>query len=220
MDFSYLLDKYEIIGDNLLKYGFKKSGTSYFLELNSSTYSNFKFEVSLSSNHLEIKCIDKELNEEYIPFNLSGTHSETCVKLKEEITAYLTSIFNTAFASLNLNKLIIDYALTNLDSFIDRPFNKYPNYATFKRKDNNKWFVILMEIPLNRLTKDKSELLVNVLNIKVDPNLIDMLIDNKNYYKAYHMNHKYWISVLINKDLQLEKLFKLIEKSFNLVKNK
>lgn len=220
MDFSYLLNKYEVKEDNLLNYGFKKSGTSYFLEVNSATYSNFEFEVYFSSNYLEVKCIDKDLNEEYIPFNLVSTHSETCTNLKEEITSYLINVFNTAFASLDLSKVIIDYVFTNLDSYIDRPFKKNQNYITFKRKDNSKWFAILMEIPLSRLTKDKSEILVNVLNIKVDHNLIDSLIDNKNYFKAYHMNHKYWISVLVNKNLDFEKLFKLIEKSFNLVKNK
>ena len=216
MDLTYLLDKYEVSLNKLLYYGFKLIDNYYLLIVNSSLYQNMVFKIKITSS-IEVRCFDKDLEDEYLPFNLVNPRSEIATKLKDEVITYLSNIFDQAFSHLDLNKVIIDSALNNLSSYIDHPFNKYPTYTTFKRKDNHKWFAILMDIPLNKLTKDKRENIVSVLNIKVDPKRVPSLINNINYFKAYHMNSKYRISILINKDINLEKVFELIKRSFELV---
>ena len=65
-----------------------------------------------------------------------------------------------------------------------------------------------------------SDVKVDVINLKLAPDEIKSLIDFKTFFPAYHMNKKYWITVLLNRDLGEEKLFSLIKKSYDIVKNK
>jgi len=39
-------------------------------------------------------------------------------------------------------------------------------------------------------------------------------------YPAHHMNHKYWISVVLNEEIEDEKIMTLIDLSFNITNEK
>ena len=54
---------------------------------------------------------------------------------------------------------------------------------------------------------------VTCLNIKLNPEEILSLIDNKNFFPAYHMNKKYWISIILNNNLEDRVVMDLIEES-------
>ena len=58
---------------------------------------------------------------------------------------------------------------------------------------------------------------VFVLNVKLNPDLIENLIDKKHFFPAYHMNKKYWISVYFNQDVPDNKIKELIKQSYDIV---
>ena len=66
--------------------------------------------------------------------------------------------------------------------------------------------------------KIESEELIDIMNIKLDPEKIKQLIDNVNYFEAYHMNKKYWITILLDSNLDINKVKELIDESYKLVK--
>ena len=74
---------------------------------------------------------------------------------------------------------------------------------------------MLLTIPLNKL-KIKSNEIVEIIDIKASEEQINELIDNKTVYEGYHMNKKHWITVVLNSSMQNEKLFELIDKSYQL----
>ena len=76
-----------------------------------------------------------------------------------------------------------------------------------------------MEVPYKSLKINK-EGKVTILNLKNTEEKVKSLIDNKYILKAYHMNKKYWITILLVKGINLDKVKKLIDESYNLVKNK
>ena len=59
---------------------------------------------------------------------------------------------------------------------------------------------------------------IDIMNIKCNPDTITKLIDNVNYYPAYHMNKKYWLTIILNNDTNKKELYDLLDKSYNLVK--
>ena len=44
-------------------------------------------------------------------------------------------------------------------------WEKYPDYAAFRRKDNEKWFAIIMDVPKNKLGLQENDIL-DVVNFK------------------------------------------------------
>ena len=73
-----------------------------------------------------------------------------------------------------------------------------------------------MDIPYQSLQISK-EGKIDVLNLKNDSQKIQYLIDHKHYFPAYHMNKKYWISILLDNYVNIEEVKKLIDESYLIV---
>ena len=89
-----------------------------------------------------------------------------------------------------------------------------PNYIVF-RNDKNKWFGIIMDVPYNKVYRnyDKDHI-IDVMNVKLDPELITSIKNTKGFASAYHMNKTHWVSIEIGK-VSDTKIKTLIEMSFN-----
>ena len=90
----------------------------------------------------------------------------------------------------------MSYVKEKYNTTPDFPWKKYPTFCTLKENTNNKWYGLIMNIPFNLLLENK-ESSVDVINIKLESQKIKSLIDNVNFFPAYHMNKEKWISVLL-----------------------
>jgi predicted DNA-binding protein (MmcQ/YjbR family) len=72
-----------------------------------------------------------------------------------------------------------------------------------------------MNVHISKLDKGSGK--IEVLNVKIDENKIPELIKQKGYYEAYHMNKKYWISIILNDTLLDKNIISLIDESYKLV---
>ncbi|AII15422.1 putative DNA-binding protein, MmcQ/YjbR family [Campylobacter iguaniorum] len=79
----------------------------------------------------------------------------------------------------------------------DFPWKTYPNFAVFRHKSNEKWFALLIDINASKLGLDSEEI-IEVLNIKCEPELTKLLPNGKNIFTAYHMNKNNWLSIRLD----------------------
>ena len=56
-----------------------------------------------------------------------------------------------------------------------------------------------------------------VVNLKADAEKIPELVDSNTIFPAWHMNKKYWITVILTTITDFNQLCKLTERSFELV---
>ena len=99
----------------------------------------------------------------------------------------------------------------------DMPFSKDFESLVFRHQGNRKWFALVMTITADKLGL-KSREVVDIVNLKCDPDMIGSICDGTTVFPAYHMNKGHWISVLLkgrNKDDQLEML---VDLSYDLTK--
>lgn len=116
-------------------------------------------------------------------------------------------------------KSIIEYALDVYSVSPDFPWADSPGFAVLRHNDNKKWFGVIMDISPSKigLQGDKS---VDVMNIKCDPLMIGSLIGDEGFYPAYHMNKNYWVTVLLDGSLEMNKVCALLDMSFELTSRK
>ena len=57
--------------------------------------------------------------------------------------------------------------------------------------------------------------LSGIINIKIDPHEIEELLKADEFYPAYYMNKKSWISMILNNTISDENIMNLIEKSYS-----
>jgi len=114
-------------------------------------------------------------------------------------------------------KQLIKHAHDKYHTSPDYPWDKLPTYAVFRHADNNKWYALLMEIPVEKLGI-KGDKRVDILELKVEPARIGSLRKKPGIYPAYHMNKEHWITVLLDGPPEPEEIHSLIEESFELTR--
>lgn len=94
-------------------------------------------------------------------------------------------------------------------------WQRYPNYCVFRRTDNKKWFALIADVPKAKLRLD-GEGIVNVLDVKLDPILVDSLKCSVGFLPAYHMNKATWITALLDGTVPDEQIKILLDMSFEI----
>ena len=111
--------------------------------------------------------------------------------------------------------------------FVAEEYGVQPEYlwegdfdtAVFRHTDTKKWFGIIMKVKRSTLGLE-GDGFVDVLNVKCDPLLVDILVQNDGYLRAYHMNKRLWISVLPDGGVDFGEICELIDNSFEMTKKK
>ncbi|MBP5717993.1 MAG: MmcQ/YjbR family DNA-binding protein [Abditibacteriota bacterium] len=111
----------------------------------------------------------------------------------------------------NLERLILD----NYNAKPEYPWLKYPRYAVFRHKSNQKWFALIMDVSKSKLGLPETEIL-DVVNFKCSPLLIGSLLDKKGFFPAYHMSKDNWITVALDGSVSDEQIKSLLDWSYEM----
>lgn len=90
---------------------------------------------------------------------------------------------------------------------------KFPGYAVLRNKDD-KWYGIIMDVPKRKFAIDSDEI-VDVLNVKADPTMTDLLVGQAGFYRAYHMNKTQWISIFLDGSVSDEVIKNMLADSYD-----
>lgn len=182
---------------------------------------DFELTVILKEpNIVETQIIEVETGELYT-LHLSNEEGDFVGKIRAEYNKIIENIIlenfeNCIFKSKYTYK-VIDYIYKK---YYDNPeylWVKFPDNAVIRRKDNSKWYIVILTVAKNRLGIDSDEK-VEVLNLRVKPEVLPELLEHENIYPAYHMNKKHWISIILDGSVPLKEILKFIDTSYLLAK--
>ena len=113
-----------------------------------------------------------------------------------------------------MRQKLFDYVQDKYKAMPEFLWKRYPNYAIFRHKENNKWFGLVMDVPRSKLGLDGDER-VDILNVKLsDPIMVDALIQEPGIMKGYHISRGNWISMLLDGTVSFEDIKSLLEVSY------
>ncbi len=214
MDKSYLLEEFTPNYEKLLAYGFKYNNTGYELQ-KTLLDTNFYFKIRISNHTFTIDVYDIFTDEQYILFNIQDSIGSYVGKIRAEANALITKILDACFYHTDIKKHITAYISHIFAVKPIYPFTRYPNYYTFKTKENDKWFALIMDVPAEKLKLGQKELLA-IINLKARLERIQCLVNNTTILPAYHMHKKSWITIVLNKNTNIQQLQNLIVESYAL----
>ena len=200
--------------DKCISYGFQKEKDTYIYKkeiLNNS----FEVILKLKDNKIKGKIIDKELGEEYLNYRIENQIGEFVSTVRDEFINILEDIKNKC----TMQNDFVSSQANRIGQWIKEKYQDHPEFlwdddknAVFRNHQNKKWYGIIMNINKNKLDKENKS--VEVMNVKLPPEEINELVNQKGFYRAYHMNKKYWITFLLDDTIPDEKLYPLIDKSY------
>lgn len=168
------------------------------------------------------RVIDNMTAEEYIPLRMPGYTGAFVGSVREAYEKLLLDIAekccaDVAFVSDQSNRiaaLILDRYSVEPDFPWDEDGKNLS--GVFRHGGNNKWFGLIMNIDRRHLDKEAGDETVDVINLKADENKAAALQKIKGIYPAFHMNHKKWISVMLDDTLDDRDVMDLVDESFSL----
>ena len=203
----------------LLKYGFINTDNKYSYEKD-IICDKFKVQIVVSAQSVLASIIDTKTGDEYqIPF-IAGSIGAFVGEVRKEFETLLRDIRDKCTEiHVFQTKLSIDILKYCKDKYSVSPeflWKKIPLGAVLRKPSSQKWFAVLMKIKSQSIGIHNNEI-IEILNIKLDPAQINILIDFQKFFPAYHMNKKSWLTICCNNCDKADKILSLIDTSYSLV---
>ena len=203
------------------EFGFKLIDNSYYYH----TFllkNQFKMTAKINlDNSIFTEIIDTETNEPYVLHLLEMKRNGYSEKVYKEYSEVLEKIkkkcFEDEIFKANYTKEIINYIKNKYGDELEFLWEKSPKNAVVRRKSSNKWYVGLLTISKRKISLNSDEI-IEIINLHNNPEEIKKLIDYKKYFPAYHMNKKHWCTICLDGTVELEKIYKKIDISYELAK--
>ena len=113
---------------------------------------------------------------------------------------------------------LADYISKTYNIKFDNPFTGDFESAVFRHPDNRKWFAIVMKVRADKLGfPDDND--IDIVNVKVEPDMAEYIADGSSIFPAYHMNKKHWVTLVLGNPVSDEKIKSLLDISYNLTEN-
>jgi len=112
---------------------------------------------------------------------------------------------------------ILEYVKKQYHTEAEYLFKKFPTYCVLKHQNNKKWYGLIMTVEKSKLGKDDNTE-TDIIDLKINPELIGGLIQKEGYYKAYHMNKEHWISIDLNALDDVSDIYPFIDSSYEMTK--
>ena len=94
-------------------------------------------------------------------------------------------------------------------------WEKFPDNAIWRRKDNGKWYGAVLTVARKKLGI-AGEGNVEILDVRADPAEIELLVDNVKVFRGWHMNKKHWIALPLDGCVGLEEIENFLEESWHI----
>lgn len=218
-----IFNKYSLVSNKLVEYGFALQNDKYTYAINIAN-DQMRLTITINKNgEIETEVFDLESEEIYNLFLVENAVGSFVGEVKSEYENILTDIRDKCFSRMifksNYAIQITDYIKNTYNDRLEFLWDKTPDNAIARRQDNNKWYLTILTAKGSSigLNSDKK---VELLNIREEPEKVAELIDNINYFPAYHMNKKHWITIILDCTLPIERIFEHIDKSYKLASAK
>ena len=218
---EHLLKNKTVIFENLKKYGFVKN-KNYFIYKKNICDDQMELSVLIDEKgEIETKVYDLTEGDSYTLFLVENAMGSFVGKVKQEYEDAINDIIdkcykNEVFKS-KISKQVIGYVKTKYNRQLEFLWEKFSGNAVWRRKDNKKWYAAVLSVSKRKLGFDSDEI-AEVIDLRIQPEKLEDLIDNKNYFPAYHMNKKHWFTIILDGSVPLDVIFDYLQNSYDLAK--
>lgn len=198
--------------ERLLRYGFReeKGALCYRVPL-----LDFTLLVTVRGEETRAELFD-EFGEPYTLHLVDEAEGEFVDKVREAYARACDSIERACFRRdvfvFELTKALIERVAEKYGDEPEYLWEKFPDNAVFRRKDNAKWYGAILTTEREKIgMKGKGK--IEVLDVRADPREVPLLVDGEKIFGGWHMNKKHWISLPLDGTLSLEEVEEFLEES-------
>lgn len=216
--FQELFDKYLINADRAEAYGFKvKNGVYHYQE--EILEGEFLLTVAFTDGQLQFQVWDQEMGDEYIQMQMEQMQGEFVGQVREACQQVLLDIRAACFDAQGYlsdqTQRMLNYVAERYGDHVEYLWERSPDAGAIRHPENKKWYGVFMTIDYGKLDAKRTGA-VEVLNLKQEN--VPSLLAETGIYPAFHMNKKYWVSLVLDNSLADDTIKTMIDESWKLTK--
>lgn len=180
--------------------------------------SGFSMTVTVSAEgKVSTVVMDPEFGEPYVLHLADGTVGSFVTGIRTEYKRILTEIADKCFDidvfKTEQAKELISYVRDRYGDELEFLWQKFPDNAIWRRKDNEKWYAALLTVSQKKLGM-KSDEIVEIIDLRLSPEKMESLIDKKNYFPGWHMNKKHWYTIILDGSVSTDEICQRLNDSY------
>lgn len=226
--------------DSLTKFGFKKNLDKYIYKKEIKN-GDFFVIIEVDKKSAISRVIDSFDESEYALVDVEESSGQFVGSIKEEYEKLLEKFIEKctyldSFKSQSAKK-VISYVKEKYEDNLEFLWDDYDG-AVFRNKDNKKWYGVVMKVreksfvtsTLRRMKADgmisdhplltkkdfSDDDYIEILDLHIDKEKSKKLIDYKTIFPGYHMNKESWITIILDKNVKLKEIYKLLDDSYQM----
>lgn len=205
--------------EKLLSFGFVREEGGYFLR-REFMEGDFCAELHISEEgEIEGKVFETFSGEEYGNIRIETMDGAFVSEVREKYCELLEEIREQCFeedvfTEPQANRLAV-WIQKTYGVKVEFPWKSLEEYGVFRHPESDKWFGIVMYLPRKKVTEGEGK--TDIINSKLSPETMKKALEMDGLFPAYHMNKKYWVSILLDETVSDEALHFLISESYRLV---
>ncbi len=110
---------------------------------------------------------------------------------------------------------IYEYVKKQYGTVPEYLWKESPESAVLRHK-NGKWYAVLMQVEKSKLGLE-GDTKVDILDVKCDADMVGLLTQTYGFLPGYHMNKKYWITMLLDGTVSEAKILDFLDMSYDLI---
>lgn len=207
------------VPEKLLAYGFTENNDIYSYH---TILPDNGFEITVQitkQGKILATIIDPAFNEPYTLHLVDNAVGSFVGSIRLEYEQILREISDKCFEpdvfkSIQAKKLI-DYVRNKYGDEPEYLWTKFPDNAVWRRKDTGKWYGALLSVSTSKLGVDPGKM-AEIIDLRIQPENMDMLVDQKVYFPGWHMNKRNWCTIILDGSVSLDELCQRIDESYKL----
>ncbi|MDE5884055.1 MAG: MmcQ/YjbR family DNA-binding protein [Oscillospiraceae bacterium] len=221
-DITEIFDHKKLVKEKLIPFGFEINPDQHFYYYQKILPgSDFVFTIQITEQgSITTEVMDPVLNEPYI-LHLTKAVGGFVGNVREQYKKILSEIAENCFIpdvfQNPQSKQILAYIAETYGDELEFLWKKFDDNAILRRKDNQKWYAVLMTISKRKLGIH-SDQIAEIIDLRIQPEQIKSLIDHQSYFPGWHMNKKNWYTVILDHSVPTEELCRRIDQSYLLAK--
>ncbi|MCM1386002.1 MAG: MmcQ/YjbR family DNA-binding protein [Bacillus sp. (in: Bacteria)] len=220
--FDEIFARKKLVLEKLTAYGFENKG-DYYQYITEIKNGEFMLTVQIDKNGMvDTNLREKESGELYVLYKTNATGAyigeiRTAIEqaLRDVVkNCYMEEIFKTTQA-----QMAIQFVKETYGDELEFLWEKSPDNAIWRRKDNEKWYGIIMTVMGNKIGLDTDKV-VEIIDLRMDSSEAEEILSRQHYYPGWHMNKKSWYTIVLDGGISDEELKAGIEESYRLAMGK
>lgn len=206
--------------EKLIEYGFALTENRFskdFPVMNGQYSARIEIDAD---GKVDFKVFESETGEEYMPAHIYNSTGAFVGEVHKACEAILTDIaskcYYTEYFKWDQSKRILQFIKDSYNAEPEFLWSSLPECAALRVPGKKPWFAVIGRVPKAKFGLDEGGV-VEVINLKDEPKIVNNRVDGKNAFPAYHMNKQHWYTLFLDGRLSDDEIVGLIEKSYALV---